>query len=186
MLIFGYFSACCSGFRASHFRPNLQWAPLPEAPCNQRWLAGVLSRDESPLKPLRFLERSNVRNERELFHELLDASDDETVLKRCTGAHSAVNYGAIGNSNWRFRSKRAMNTIPPALRNPVPVDVIIPVFNERPEAIEATGDACLNQTYPVSQIYLIDDGSAVPTSIPRRIERKGKTLLIRLPENQRI
>src|SRR6516162_5381638 len=79
-----------------------------------------------------------------------------------------------------------MNTTPPASRNPVPVDVIIPVFNERLEAIEATLDACLNQTYPVSHIYVIDDGSAVPASIPRRIESTGKASLTRLPENQRI
>ena len=75
---------------------------------------------------------------------------------------------------------------PPALRNPVLVDVIIPVFNERPAAIEATLDACLNQTYPVSHIYLIDDASAVPASVPRRIESTGKASLTRLPENQRI
>ena len=78
-----------------------------------------------------------------------------------------------------------MNKTPPAW-NPIPVDVIIPVFNERPEAIEATLDACLNQTYPVSHIYLIDDASAVPASIPRRIESTGKASLTRLPENQRI
>jgi len=78
-----------------------------------------------------------------------------------------------------------MNTTPPAPRNPIPVDVIIPVFNERPEAIEATLDACLNQTYPVSHIYVIDDGSAVPASIPRRIEPTGKASLTRLPQNQR-
>jgi cellulose synthase/poly-beta-1,6-N-acetylglucosamine synthase-like glycosyltransferase len=79
-----------------------------------------------------------------------------------------------------------MNTTQRASRNPAPVDVIIPVFNERPEAIEATLDACHNQTYPISHIYLIDDGSAVPASIPQRIESKGKTSLTRLPENQRI
>jgi len=78
-----------------------------------------------------------------------------------------------------------MNTTPPAW-NPIPVDVIIPVFNERPEAIEATLDACLNQTYPVSHIYLIDDASAVPASVPRRIESTGKASLTRLPENQKI
>ena len=66
------------------------------------------------------------------------------------------------------------------------MDVIIPVFNERPAAIEATLDACLNQTYPVSHIYLIDDASAVPASVPRRIESTGKASLTRLPENQKI
>src|SRR6516225_4689316 len=79
-----------------------------------------------------------------------------------------------------------MNITPPTSRNPISVDVIIPVFNERPEAIEATLDACLNQTYPVSHIYLIDDASAVPASVPRRIESTGKASLTRLPENQKI
>ena len=67
----------------------------------------------------------------------------------------------------------------------MPVDVIIPVFAERPEAIEATLEACLNQTYPVSHIYVIDDGSPVPACIPPRIEDTGKVSLTRLPQNQR-
>jgi cellulose synthase/poly-beta-1,6-N-acetylglucosamine synthase-like glycosyltransferase len=65
------------------------------------------------------------------------------------------------------------------------VDVVLPVFNERPEAIEATLDACLGQTHPVSQIFVIDDGSAVPAAIPKRIEPSGKVSLTRLPKNQR-
>jgi len=64
-------------------------------------------------------------------------------------------------------------------------DVVIPVFNERPEAIEATLNACLRQTYPISHIFVIDDGSAVPAAIPQRIEAAGKVSLIRLPKNQR-
>ena len=65
------------------------------------------------------------------------------------------------------------------------VDVIIPVFNERQEALEATLDACLNQTYPVSHIYVIDDGSPVPAGIPQRIKARGEVSLTRLPRNQR-
>jgi cellulose synthase/poly-beta-1,6-N-acetylglucosamine synthase-like glycosyltransferase len=65
------------------------------------------------------------------------------------------------------------------------VDVVMPVFNERPEAIEATLDACLGQSHPVSQILVIDDGSAVPAAIPKRIESAGKVSLTRLPQNQR-
>jgi cellulose synthase/poly-beta-1,6-N-acetylglucosamine synthase-like glycosyltransferase len=65
------------------------------------------------------------------------------------------------------------------------VDVVLPVFNERPEAIEATLDACLGQTHPVSQIFVIDDGSAVPAAIPKSIESSGKVSLTRLPQNQR-
>jgi cellulose synthase/poly-beta-1,6-N-acetylglucosamine synthase-like glycosyltransferase len=67
----------------------------------------------------------------------------------------------------------------------VPVDVVIPVYNERPEAIEATLDACLGQTHPISQIFVIDDGSAIPATIPKRFEVSGKISLIRLPKNQR-
>lgn len=68
---------------------------------------------------------------------------------------------------------------------PNSVDVIIPVFNERPEAIEATLDACLNQTYPVSHIYIVDDGSPTPAAIPQRFEATGRVSLTRLPQNQR-
>jgi cellulose synthase/poly-beta-1,6-N-acetylglucosamine synthase-like glycosyltransferase len=72
-----------------------------------------------------------------------------------------------------------------AVPTSVTVDVVLPAFNERPEAIEATLDACLRQTYPVSRIFVVDDGSAVPAAIPRRIESSGKVSLTRLPQNQR-
>lgn len=73
----------------------------------------------------------------------------------------------------------------PATPSQASVDVIMPVFNERPEAIEATLDACLNQTYPISHIFVIDDGSAVPAAIPKRLEASGKVSLTRLPKNQK-
>ena len=78
-----------------------------------------------------------------------------------------------------------INTNESATQPQVSVDVIIPVFNERQEAIGATLDACLNQTYPVSHIYVIDDGSPVPAAIPQRIEAIGKVSLTRFPRNQR-
>jgi cellulose synthase/poly-beta-1,6-N-acetylglucosamine synthase-like glycosyltransferase len=68
---------------------------------------------------------------------------------------------------------------------PQTIDVVLPVFNERTEAIEATLDACLAQTHPVSHIYVIDDGSPSPASIPERIAATGKVTLARLPQNQR-
>lgn len=71
----------------------------------------------------------------------------------------------------------------PTAQAPAPVDVVIPVYNERPDAIEATLDACLNQTYSASRIFLVDDGSSVPVSISRRIEITGRVELIRLPQN---
>jgi cellulose synthase/poly-beta-1,6-N-acetylglucosamine synthase-like glycosyltransferase len=73
----------------------------------------------------------------------------------------------------------------PGARSQASVDVVMPVFNERPEAIEATLDACLGQTHPVSQIFVVDDGSAFPAAVPERIESGGKVSLIRLPQNQR-
>jgi cellulose synthase/poly-beta-1,6-N-acetylglucosamine synthase-like glycosyltransferase len=68
---------------------------------------------------------------------------------------------------------------------PESVEVVMPVFNERPEAIEATLDACLQQTHPVSHIYVVDDGSQTPATIPQQIEATGKVSLTRLPQNQR-
>jgi cellulose synthase/poly-beta-1,6-N-acetylglucosamine synthase-like glycosyltransferase len=65
------------------------------------------------------------------------------------------------------------------------VDVVLPVFNERPEAIEATLDACLTQTHSVSHVYVIDDGSPAPAAIPKRIASTGRVTLTRLPQNQR-
>ena len=65
------------------------------------------------------------------------------------------------------------------------VDVVMPVYNERPEAIEATLDACLHQIHPVSHIYVIDDGSPTPATIPTRIAATGGVTLMRLPQNQR-
>ena len=61
----------------------------------------------------------------------------------------------------------------------------MPVYNERPEAIEATLDACLRQTYPISHIFVIDDASGVPAAIPKSIEAAGKVSLTRLPQNEK-
>jgi cellulose synthase/poly-beta-1,6-N-acetylglucosamine synthase-like glycosyltransferase len=72
-----------------------------------------------------------------------------------------------------------------ATRTSESVDIVMPLFNERPEAIEATLEACLGQTYPVSRIHVIDDGSPTPALIPQRIAATGKVTLTRLPQNQR-
>jgi cellulose synthase/poly-beta-1,6-N-acetylglucosamine synthase-like glycosyltransferase len=71
-------------------------------------------------------------------------------------------------------------------RQAVPVDFIIPVYHERPEALEATLTACLNQRYPVSRIYVVDDGSPEPVLVPHRVTAPGKICLLRLPQNQGI
>lgn len=70
--------------------------------------------------------------------------------------------------------------------SPLSVDIIIPVYHERPEVLEATLTACLNQTYPVSRIYVVDDGSPKPVSVPQRVNAQGKICLLRLPQNRGI
>jgi cellulose synthase/poly-beta-1,6-N-acetylglucosamine synthase-like glycosyltransferase len=66
------------------------------------------------------------------------------------------------------------------------VDVIIPVYRERSEALAATLSACLNQTFPISRIFVVDDGSPEPVSLPRWAQYSPQTSLIRLPRNQGI
>ena len=73
-------------------------------------------------------------------------------------------------------------------------DVIIPVFRERGDALEATIDACLHQEYPASQILVVDDGSPIPVSIPERLRNlhtvfktpSVEVRLLRLEENSGI
>jgi cellulose synthase/poly-beta-1,6-N-acetylglucosamine synthase-like glycosyltransferase len=66
------------------------------------------------------------------------------------------------------------------------VDVIIPVYNERGEALSGTLLACLKQSYPVASIYVVDDGSLVPVSLPDWANPTCKITLLRLPENRGI
>jgi GT2 family glycosyltransferase len=63
------------------------------------------------------------------------------------------------------------------------VDIVIPVHSERPEALEATLSACLTQTYPVSKIFVVDDGSPEPVKQPHRQHSSADICLLRLPEN---
>jgi cellulose synthase/poly-beta-1,6-N-acetylglucosamine synthase-like glycosyltransferase len=64
------------------------------------------------------------------------------------------------------------------------VDVVLPVFNERPEAIAATLSACLKQTHPINRIYVVDDGSRIPAVLPDGTKDLPKICLLRLPENR--
>jgi GT2 family glycosyltransferase len=66
------------------------------------------------------------------------------------------------------------------------VDVIIPVYGERSEALAATLTACLKQTYPVSRIFIVDDGSPEPVSLPPWAQTSPQISLLRLPQNQGI
>jgi FkbM family methyltransferase len=72
----------------------------------------------------------------------------------------------------------------PLASSDVPVvDVVIPVYNERGKALDATVQAWLDQDPPVSEIYVVDDGSEVPVTLSDSIKSHGNVRLIRLIEN---
>ena len=66
------------------------------------------------------------------------------------------------------------------------VDVIIPVYNERPEALAATLSACTWQKRPVRKIFVVDDGSRLPIALPAWAEGSPQFCLLRLSQNQGI
>jgi N-acetylglucosaminyltransferase len=66
------------------------------------------------------------------------------------------------------------------------VDVVIPIFNERPESLTATLSACIKQTYPISRIFVVDDGSSRAASLPSWALSSNQIVLLRLPANQGI
>jgi glycosyltransferase involved in cell wall biosynthesis len=66
------------------------------------------------------------------------------------------------------------------------VDVVIPVYGERPEALDATLSACVKQTCPTAKIFVVDDGSPVAVSLPAWARASDQICLIRLPINQGI
>lgn len=66
------------------------------------------------------------------------------------------------------------------------VDVVIPVYGERAQALGATLSACLKQSYPISRIFVVDDGSPEPISLPDWARSVPEICLLRLPQNQGI
>ena len=46
------------------------------------------------------------------------------------------------------------------------VDVVIPVYGERQQALTETLSACANQTYPINRILVVDDGSPQAVCLP--------------------
>jgi GT2 family glycosyltransferase len=70
-----------------------------------------------------------------------------------------------------------MNPTPPA------VDVVIPVYGERSEALAATLSACAKQTYPIARIFVVDDGSPEPVSHSGWAHPSAQICLLRLPKN---
>jgi GT2 family glycosyltransferase len=63
------------------------------------------------------------------------------------------------------------------------VDVVIPIYKERPEALSSTLTACLKQTHPISRIYVVDDGSPEPVNLPEWALSLPQISLLRLREN---
>jgi FkbM family methyltransferase len=68
----------------------------------------------------------------------------------------------------------------------ISVNVIIPVYGERSDALAATLTACLKQTYPISEIFVVDDGSVDPVSLPDWAQNSPIVQLLRLPQNRGI
>jgi cellulose synthase/poly-beta-1,6-N-acetylglucosamine synthase-like glycosyltransferase len=74
------------------------------------------------------------------------------------------------------------------------VDVVVPVYGERGDALDATLAACATQSYPVTRMFIVDDGSPKPIVLPQwAADTKAKTksdapeiVLLRLAENQGI
>jgi len=66
------------------------------------------------------------------------------------------------------------------------VDVVIPTYGERGEAVRQTLIACLQQSHPVSRIFVVDDGSPVPVAIPTDLQDRPEIHLLRLDKNQGI
>jgi cellulose synthase/poly-beta-1,6-N-acetylglucosamine synthase-like glycosyltransferase len=61
------------------------------------------------------------------------------------------------------------------------VDFVIPVHDERSEPLEATVRACLGQSLAPGVVWVVDDGSLVPTSLSPPVDPRVR--LIRLPQN---
>jgi cellulose synthase/poly-beta-1,6-N-acetylglucosamine synthase-like glycosyltransferase len=68
----------------------------------------------------------------------------------------------------------------------LPVDVVIPVYGERGEALSATLSACVKLTCPLSRTFIVDDGSPEPVTLPDWARSSPQIFLLRLPENQGI
>jgi cellulose synthase/poly-beta-1,6-N-acetylglucosamine synthase-like glycosyltransferase len=71
----------------------------------------------------------------------------------------------------------------PTLGASTEVDVIVPVYRERPEAIQATLKALLAQEPLLSKIYIIDDCSPTPAILPEDLQKNTRISLIRLEKN---
>ena len=66
------------------------------------------------------------------------------------------------------------------------VDAVIPVYGERSEDLAATLSACVKQSYPISRIFVVDDGSPEPIALPDGSHSSLEICILRLPQNQGI
>jgi GT2 family glycosyltransferase len=66
------------------------------------------------------------------------------------------------------------------------VDVVIPVYGERQQALTETLSACANQTYPINRILVVDDGSPQAVCLPTWAQAYPQVSLLRLAENRGI
>jgi cellulose synthase/poly-beta-1,6-N-acetylglucosamine synthase-like glycosyltransferase len=62
-----------------------------------------------------------------------------------------------------------------------PLDFVIPVYGEAGPALEATVRACLGQGEPPAAVWVVDDGSPVPVTLPLALA--AQVSLLRLEEN---
>ena len=60
------------------------------------------------------------------------------------------------------------------------VDVVIPVFGEREQALTETLSACAKQSYPINKIFVVDDGSPEPVCLPAWAQTSPQVALLRL------
>jgi GT2 family glycosyltransferase len=65
-------------------------------------------------------------------------------------------------------------------------DIVIPAYNERPEALEATLAACIAQTEAALRIFIVDDGSREPVRLPEWARLAPTIRLLRLDQNKGI
>jgi cellulose synthase/poly-beta-1,6-N-acetylglucosamine synthase-like glycosyltransferase len=63
------------------------------------------------------------------------------------------------------------------------VEVVVPVYKERPEDVQATLAALLAQTQMVSKIYVIDDCSPIPVVLPEEFQNHERVCLVRVEKN---
>lgn len=66
------------------------------------------------------------------------------------------------------------------------VDVVIPVYGEREQALTETLSACAKQSFPINRIFVVDDGSPQAVSLPEWAQSTFQVALLRLSKNQGI